>query len=1447
MALDSFHPAVSAWFNSNFAEPTAVQDQSWPAIANREHTLLAAPTGSGKTLAAFMASIDSLIKEGLERGLPDETRVLYISPLKALSNDIQKNLQVPLAGIRDGLLERGLPDVDVRAWVRTGDTPQWERRQAVKVPPHILVTTPESAYILLTSDSGRKMLSTVRTVIVDEIHALAGNKRGAHLALSLERLDALTPHALTRVGCSATQNPIETMANFLLGDRTEHCNIVDTGHVRERDLAMELPPGSLLEAVMANEVWEEVYDRLAELVNAHKTTLVFVNTRRLAERAAKFMGERIGEENVTSHHGSLAREHRLNAEQRLKAGKLKCLIATASLELGIDIGDVDLVCQLGTPRSIAAFLQRVGRSGHTVGETPKGRLFPLSRDDLVECTALLHAANHGDLDKIVIPDRPLDVLAQQVVAEVAGQEEWDEDALYRAFRKAWPYRDLDRDQFTEVVRMLAQGFSTRRGRRGAYLHHDAVNGRLRARRGAKLTAVTNGGAIPDQFDYEVILSPEGFKVGTLNEDFAFESLPGSIFQLGNTSYRILKIETGKVFVEDARGEPPNLPFWFGEAPGRTEELSTAVNTLRARLDQQLDRGMESAVQWLTDEYVIPQVAAEQLAHYLAGAKAALGLIPTQDKIVFERFFDETGDTHLVIHSPYGSRINRAWGLSLRKRFCRKFNFELQAAALEDSIILSLSATHSFPLDEPAKYLHSESVRDVLVQALLDAPMFPTHWRWVATNALAVKRNHNGKRSPPYFQRNDAEDLIAIVFPDQIACAENITGKREVPDHPLVTQAIDDCLHDVMDIDGFVGLLKKREAGEIEIIGRDLTSPSPLAAEILTAKPYAFLDDAPAEERRAMAVQSRRFIDPTEAGDLGRLDEAAIKRVRDEAWPEPRHADELHDALVVLGFVTEEEGLRGSIGEDAEHLEFGWRHLFEQLVNDRRATVLDTGAARLWVAAERLSEFALVVGEPRIEPVIDAVQSLSEPLAERTDAIRELVRSRLEGLGPITAARLGEPLGVDVDAVDVALLALEQEGFVMRGRFSGNMSDAELPEEWCERRLLARIHRYTIKRLRNEIEPVSPAVYMRFLFHWQGLTDKPEGLDALSAVVDQLEGFSAAAGAWERDIIPARINMYAKDQLDTLCATGKSVWLRLAVRPPNGEKRTSPVRNSPVTLIDRQAVPYWRDAAPLPEINEKNLTSNAQRVLESLEKSGASFFLDLVQNTGLLRTQIEDALGELVNWGMVTSDSYAGLRALVTPSSKRPGFAPRRRGRRPTSSNFDRAGRWALVNQPVDVEHGEAIEHIAWSLLRRYGVVFRKVLERETNLPPWRELLRVYWRMEARGEIRGGRFVQGFAGEQFAMPDAIAELRSIRNKKPGDDRIVISAADPLNLLGIVLPGEKIPAAMNTRILFQDGLPVAAQDKDGIQTIGDAQLDIESRTLLLRKQKPSSLMPAPRRHI
>src|SRR5829696_863170 len=983
MNLEIFHPAVARWFARSFPAPTEPQIKAWPEIKKQRHTLIAAPTGSGKTLAAFLSAIDDLVRLGVEGQLDNSTHVIYVSPLKALSNDVQRNLQVPLEGIQSELRSLGLPEVNIRTLVRTGDTPAAERTAMTKRPPHIVVTTPESLYILLTSEGGRRMLETARTLILDEIHAVVGDKRGSHLALSIERLEQLVRQhseaqstqnsSLIRIGLSATQRPIEEVARFLVGtenvdaDNNPDCAIIDSGHARKLDVAIELPE-SPLQAVMSGEVWEEVYDRLTQLIRQHHTTLVFVNTRRLAERVARHLGERIGDENIAAHHGSLAREQRLIAEQRLKSGELSALVATASLELGIDIGDVNLVCQLGSTRSIASFLQRVGRSNHTVEGFPKGRVFPLSRDELVECAAIVDSVRRGELDRLEIPERPLDILAQQIVAAVAA-EEWTEDDLFAAVRRAYPYRDLEREQFDSIVRMLAEGFSTKRGRRSTYLHHDAVNQRLRGRRGARLAAITSGGAIPDTADYAVVLEPSDLVIGSVNEDFAIESLQGDIFQLGNTSWRVLRVEQGKVRVEDAHGQPPSIPFWLGEAPARTHELSVSVSRLREEVAERVSTdgssvNLQPALEWLTKEVGLSESAAEQIVEYLAGAKIVLGVMPSQENLVLERFFDDSGSMQLVLHAPFGSRLNRAWGLALRKRFCRKFNFELQAAATEDAIVLSLGPTHSFPLDEVFHYLNSKTVRKLLCQALLDAPMWNIRWRWNVTRSLAVLRRRGGKKIPAQLQRMDAEDLLTAVFPDQVACAENLNvGEREIPSHPLVDQTVKDCLEEAMDVDGLERLLTSIERNEKNLFARDVIEASPLSQEILNARPYAYLDDAPLEERRTRAVFQRRWLDPETAADMGKLDQAAIDRVREEVWPEPRNADELHDALVELGFLTEEEGSE-------------WQEFFSELNADRRAAVLSTGTTKLWVAAERLPQLQVVYPKAELQPPITAPESVA---------------------------------------------------------------------------------------------------------------------------------------------------------------------------------------------------------------------------------------------------------------------------------------------------------------------------------------------------------------------------------------------------------------------------------------------------------------------------------------
>jgi len=1408
-ALSRFHPAVGGWFRRRFpGGATDAQARAWAVTAEHRHALIAAPTGSGKTLAAFLSAINDLVVEGLGRGLSDEVHVLYVSPLKALSNDIQKNLQEPLAGIRDELLALGHDDVAIRDAVRTGDTSAFERNRMRKSPPHILVTTPESLFILLTSDSGRAMLRSVRSVIVDELHAVAGSKRGSHLMLSLERLDALCAAPPVRVGLSATVKPLADMARFLVGNRDDAVEIVDTGHVRERDLALEMPR-SPLEAVMANEVWGELYDRLAELIQSHNTTLIFVNNRRLAERATRHLAERVGAEHVATHHGSLSKEHRLSAEMRLKEGRLKALIATSSLELGIDIGDIDLVCQMGSPRLISAFLQRVGRAGHAVGAIPKGRLFPLSLDDLVECAALLDGVRRGELDRIRVPKKPLDVLSQQVVAEVACRE-WGVDELFAAVRRAQPYADLTAEEFGQVLTMLAEGYSTRRGRRSAYLHYDTVNARLRPRRGAKLTAVTNAGVIPDQFDYDVVLNPEGLRIGSIGEDFAFESLPGDIFQLGNASYKVQKVEVNKVFVEDARGQPPTIPFWFGEAPARSDELSLAVSRLRAdALGCLTDGGLQALERWLREDLGLDEPAAAQLATYLAAAQAALGTLPTLDTIVFERFFDDVGDTHLVIHSTYGSRVNRAWGLALRKRFCRQFNFELQASALEDSIVLSLGPTHSFPLEDVQRFLKPETAQDVLVQALLDAPMFGTRWRWDAAIALALVRNRNGKRMPAPFQRADSEDLLAVVFPDQLACAENLTGRREVPDHPLVKQAIDDCLREFMDVDGFLALLKRIEDGDVRVQCMDLTAPSPLSHAVIGARPYAFLDDGDAEGRRTRSISTNRLLDPADAADLGRLDPEAIARVQAEAWPEVGSHDELHDALVVHGFLTQPE------------IE-PWKSQLAKLREERRVVFHDG----LWLAVERSAEF-------------------ERAQEGDTEALAEILRSRLDLVGPLTEAALGVGIGVPASQVRAALGVLESQGSVMRGRFTGSRE-----EEWCERRLLLRIHRLTRDRKRNEIQAVPPAQFMRFLFRWQrvaleGRDDRREGEAGLLAVLQELEGFAVPAAAWERDILPLRVKHYLPGMLDKLCAAGRIAWYRPS-EPGGAEAATAagPVKSTPILLVGREALAHWQRGGAATDSAE-GLSARAARVLESLRQHGASFFGDLVHDTGLLRADVEQGLGELVSRGRVTSDSFAGVRALITSRKRRERL---RQYRRPLI-DVDDAGRWSLPRRAAapaaaPAVGDPAVEHVARALLRRYGVVFRALLEREGGLPPWRELFYVYRRLEARGEIRGGRLVSGFAGEQFALPEAADLLRAVaRDAAP--DRVSLSAADPLNLVGIVTPGERVPALSGNRVLFEQGVPVAVQSGGEVRYLRDvpAEAQWEIRNLLVRRQGPETYLAAP----
>ena len=1398
--LSSFHPLVRDWFATQFAAPTGAQAEGWPAIAQGRHTLIAAPTGSGKTLAAFLTCLDGLVRQGLEGEIPDKTQVVYVSPLKALSNDIHRNLMVPLRDLQDLAEARGTPLPDIRVAVRTGDTPQSERQRMAKKPPHVLVTTPESFFILLTSESGRRGLKSVSTLIIDELHAVADDKRGSHLSISMERLVDLSDEPITRIGLSATQNPIEEIGKFLVGtdnidtNGAPDCSIVDTGHAREIDLGIEMPKEYELGPIASHDLWDRTLDRIVELTNGHRTTLLFVNTRRLVERLAHQLSGKIGEEQIVAHHGSMSHERRHEAERKLKDGEVKLCVATASLELGIDIGAIDLVCQIGSPRSVSVLLQRTGRSGHHVGGTPKGRLFPLTRDELIESMALVRAFRHGVLDALTIPDWPLDVLSQQIVAECASRD-CGEDELFDLVRRAYPYRNLPRERYAETVKMLADGPAPREGRRRAYLHRDVVNGRLKARRGARIAALTNAGAIPDNASYDVIAEPENTFVGQIEEDFAVESMRGQVFLLGNNAWKIRRVMQGKVLVEDAHGQAPTIPFWFGEAPGRTTELSDEVSDLREGIYERLDSG--GAAAWLIEEG-LGRDAAEQAVAYIEEGIRILGTVPTKKRIVAERFFDESGGMQLIVHSPYGSRINKAWGFALRKEICRTFDFELQAAATEDGINLSLGPSLSFPLEDVFKYVPLAKVEKILTQAVLQVPLFPIRWRWDASRALAILRFSNGKKTPPALLRMRSDDLLAAVFPEQVMCQDNaMPGDVEVPDHPLVFETMRDALHEAMDMNGFKRVLEDISDGQVEILARDTTQPSVFSHQILNAMPYAFLDeDNEIGERRSRAVALRRAL-PEDQRDLASLDMAAIRDAARDAWPLIRDADELHDSLLTLGIMPLEDAHRDP--EKRDQL----RDWFDRLANTGRASVATYGeGAKAWVATESVPLMLAAFSDATFEPgTVTLWQSEEEPPTQ-DDAERILVRSRTECIGPFTADEIADSLGMRRGAVEIALAHLEGTGNILRGRFTPGRKD----EEFCDRRILARIHRETIGRLRREIEPVPPATFMRSLIAWQRAAPpwklRDEG--GLLDVIEQLQGFEAAAGAWESVILPSRLVDYLPGMLDELCISGDVAWGRFSRRPIDEDMPVTKgtlTRTGRISLALRESVPWLLSES---QTGENGLLGAQGEVLAHLSQAGASFMQDIVTSTGRLPSDVEDALWRLAAAGLVTSDGFTAVRGMINGTAKKqprraPTYGRGLRRRVPSS-------RWSLLQGGIVTE--DVVEARAWQLLRRYGVVFPELLVRESNAPRWRDLVRVYRRAEARGEIRGGRFVANFVGEQYAIPEAVERLRTMRRTDKDDRLVVLSACDPLNLAGITSPGSRVPALLDNKVVYSRG-PVRRQ--------------------------------------
>jgi len=1424
-SLEWAHPIVRDWFVGRFGTPTEPQEEGWPQILAGKTTLISAPTGSGKTLAAFLICIDRLVRKAIGGELTDCTEVLYVSPLKALSNDIQKNLEIPLGEILQLAVQRGILMSEIRTAVRTGDTLAHERRAMLVRPPHILVTTPESLYILLTAAKSREILRSIKYVILDEIHAVADDKRGAHLALSLERLDHLTGRRLTRIGLSATQKPIELVAHFLTGNDRPDPTVVQIGHRRELDLAVEVP-GSELGPVASNEMWAEIYDRLAALATRHRSTLIFVNTRRLAERMAHQLAERLGKEVVAAHHGSLSRKLRLVAERKLKSGELRAIVATASLELGIDIGAVDLVCQIGSPRSISVGLQRIGRAGHWRGAVPKGRIFATTRDELLECAALVRAIRQGDLDRIAIPEAPLDILAQQIVAMCAA-EDWNATELFQAVRRAYPYRDLARAQFDEILEMLSEGIASTRGRYAAYLHRDRVNGIVRARRGSRLAAITSGGAIPENALYTVLAQPEGALVGTIDEDFAVESLAGDIMLLGNTSWRIRRVQAGSVLVEDAQGAAPTIPFWRGEAPARTDELSTHVGALREQISSfvpcsvsdpngKLPSEVSAAMSWLKLECGLDDAGAEQVVEYILAGRTILGAVPTQATVIAERFFDESGGMQLVIHAPFGGRINKAWGLALRKRFCRSFNFELQASATDNGLNISLSEQHSFPLADVFHFLHPNSVRSVLEQAVLASPLFTTRWRWDAGRALALLRFRGGKKVPPNIQRMRADDLLAAVFPEQQACPENLAaGDINIPNHPLIREVMKDVLTEAMDIEGLERVLRGIAGGEIKCLAVDTPVASQFSHEILNANPYAYLDDAPLEERRARAVEMRRALPDSVLKEIGRLDPAAIAEVCDEAWPDVRDAEELHDALLTLiALPASSETRRGNsslstkLGDSLP----AWTPLFEQLAAERRAGLARVRNETYWVASERAPAFMQIFPSASFEMPVPLVESQE---VSREDALLACVTGWIAHSGPITANQLSNVLALPTPDTEKPLLRLESKGVVLRGKFTGTASDDILlgSTEWCERRLLARIHRLTLGRLRKEIQSVTPAQFMDWLLSWQHVAPRSRlfGERGTLEVIRQMQGFEAPANSWERQILHRRIADFDPKVLDHLCLTGAVGWGRLSPHPAtveaftDGKRRVIPTSVAPITFFVREDSDWMIPRREAGEMQPRGLSADAATVLQFFRQRGASFFAEIVRGTGKLKAEVETALWELVAAGLLTADGFDNLRALIDP--KRRSGQGSGRTARPRHS----AGRWSLLYSGDAQEHTRALEATCWMLLHRYGIVFRELLTRETILLKWREVLITLRRLEDRGEVRAGRFVSGFMGEQFALPVAVESLRARRKQNPSGEVTTIYAADPLNLVGIVVPGERVPANSGSVVTFRDGVAVAPDDR------------------------------------
>ncbi len=1327
-----FHAATRNWFARNLGTPTPIQLEAWQVLATRQHAVISAPTGEGKTLAAFLAVIDRLVQRAAAGENIRNARVLYVSPLKALSNDIEKNLQAPLAGIRHELAEMGIEIDEIHAMVRTGDTSALERARLVRLKPQIVVTTPESLYLMLTSASGRNLLETIETVIIDEVHALASTRRGAHLSLSLARLECLCadaarrgglttePVPLQRIAVSATVQPLSLVACYLAGDAP--VAICRDARPRAFDIRMLLPPQGL-SAVMSGDAWSAIYGELAQEIAKHRTTLIFVNNRRLCERLARHLSELIGSELVASHHGSLSHTQRHKSEQQLKAGTLKVMVATSSLELGLDIGSIDLVVQISSPRSIHAFIQRAGRSEHHKNGTSRALLVPLTRDDLSECVALVRSVRQGNLEQLALASPALDILAQQIVAETAMRD-IAADELYTVMKSEYIWRELRRSDFDGVLSMLNDGYSLRFGRRSRYIFYDRTEQIVRARPGARITAALNGGAIPENFEYEVIEEPDGTYVGSVHEDFAIESSRGDVFQLGNRLWQITQVSGNRVSVVYAPNKHPTIPFWIVDVPGRTDALSAAVSSLH-ELYVKTGDAQRFALQ-VCDETGLAPAWVLPLADYYREASESLGSLPTQSTVILERFFDEVKNCHIVLHAPFGAQVNRAWGLALRKRFCRQFNFELQAAANDNAIILSLSHTHSFVLPDVFRYLASASAQDVLTQALLDAPMFEVRWRWNASRALAILRRNMRGKVPAQWQKSGAQDLVALLFPDQIACAENLSGPRAIPDHPLVKQTVTDCLNEAMDASGFLRVLKGLESGTIETRSKDSAAPSAFAHEIISARPYAFLDDAPLEERRTRAV---RTDVEARAGD--EISDATIAAVRAETLYPARNEYELYDLLTQFAVVPADEISA-----------LGFASSIDSLVARGKAVLQRLGPAESEEAAR------LYYTSADREILVHEVYGPNEGASgeQRDHATQSLLLAHLELLGPATIEYLTMRLALSASRIEIALLALENQGAVFQLNRGGTVF-------FTERSFYQRLQHYG--RRRSVQKRVNPAEYLMFLQHWQSVTEPMTGQHALIKVLRQLQGVALSHDEWTR-ALALRISDFSERMLEDVLLGGEFFWWRPAIAGAASRSVTARTR---YMLLSRE---MWRVLAPsAPEINA--LSADARRVFDFLFSNGASFLHDIhaghndrsaPTSQKLFSEQTLRGVRELIAQGLVTSDQFFSLRRLAPRAAKRMRFAPRL-----VDPQFP-SGRFSLVRfRGGEADEDARLRALAEMLLARHGVVYRYAAENDFFKAPWPRLVRTLRLMEMAGQVRSGRFIDELWGEQFADPAAIHGLEA----------------------------------------------------------------------------------------